>query len=314
VRAEGYAPTRVGRAVASLDPDPEQCVARMFAGARVTGHVLDEMGQSVAAARIALKSASDPDRHFSTEPYEAGTAVSGTDGAFEIPAAAPGPSVLLVQTKRPLFVDGPFDVPPSGSIDRVIRLTSGVTLVGELQDASGAPLASEKVMVFAMEVPGVDHFNTEVRTDADGRFEASGLLNGLYQVGHVVGEGNTSVQEILRFVRVGAGRENRVVLRPVGDGTIAGTIAMKDGSAPPDRISVSVFAAGDPSAPRETTPPGRGALATDGRFQIDGVEPGEYSIHVFQWSPSRQLSGSAKLTVNHDRQDVRIELVDVPRR
>jgi hypothetical protein len=281
----------------------------------VGGRILDADGASIAAARVAIRSAADPARHFSDEPYEAGTTQSGADGSFEIKAASAGPSILLVQApNRPLFVDGPFEVPLTGSIDRVVQLPGGATLTGEALDSSGEPQAGASIALHASNVAGIENYSSETTTDAEGCFEFSGLPEGLYQVSQSERDGEESTYVFTRFARIGAGRNHHVVLQPDGDGSITGTITMKDGSTVPPRLAVMFSPASAAAAPREESPPGRGAFAHDGRFEIESIPPGDYSVQVFLWNSNHRLHGSARVTVNHDQQAVQIELVEMPAR
>lgn len=312
-RADGYAPAR-GEVVVAVDPDPDACVLRMRAGTRVRGRVVTADGAAASGARVAIRSAGDPDRRFSDEPYDAGTTQCGDDGTFEFKAAMAGASVLLVQAaRRPLFVDGPFDVPLDGSVDRLVQLPRGTVLTGELLDARGAPLPDEAIALYAVEA-GAEHHSAAATTGADGRFEFPGLPDGVYQVGHQVKDGGRSTYVITRFVRALSGQESHVVLQPVGDGAIAGTIRLKDGGAAPERLPVMCNAVHDPTRSLEQSPAGRGTIARDGRFEIDHLPPGDFMLRVLHWTANRRLQGSARVTVSHDRSDVVIELEELPGR
>ncbi len=238
------------------------------------------------------------------------------DGSFRLEAVAPGPSVLLVQAPpRPLFVDGPFEVPLTGSIDRVVQLPRGTTLTGMLLDANGQPLARESIELHASEVAGVESdYSNKTTTDAAGRFEFGGLSDGLYQVSHSVVDGDDSTYVFTRFVRIGSGGNRHVVLQPDGDGSITGTITMHDGSTVSSRLPVMCNPMNHAAVEQEDGPPGRGTLAHDGRFVIDGISPGDYTVQVFLMNSNHRLYGNARVTVSHDQQAVRIELVEMPGR
>lgn len=314
-RAEGYAPGRLGKVVVAVAPDADANTLKLFAGAKVTGRVVDPGGRPVAAARIAIRSADAQDTGFSDEPYEAGTTQSDGDGGFTFEAVAPGPSVLLIEAPdRPSFRDGPFEVPPSGAIDRLVRLPGGGRLDGELLAADGRPLPQEAIVLHALEVTQGQGYSSRATTDAQGRFTFGDLPDGLYQVSHLVEDGGQSCHAITRFARLRDGTCGMVTLQPAGKGAVLGSIVMPDGTAATGVMQVMAQPNDRDALAREDGAPIRGALARDGQFEIDGLVPGAYSITVFVFDSVQQLHGSVAVTAADDRQEVRIELKELPRR
>ena len=308
-RATGYAPGQLDGVVVSHEPDPDEWVLRLYPGATVRGLVLDAHGAEVAGARIRAMPAESDVRYFSDEPHDANTTTTADDGTFELPAVAPGSVVILVRPDgRPQQVDGPFEVPRSGFIDRTIRLSGGGGIVGTLVDSSNVPQAGAEITVFAHEVPGVDSYHTSTRTDATGGFQFEGLPAGLYQLSHAVQEGDINFHAITVFARVADLEQIRVRLRPQGHLAIHGSLHRSDGEDPPAAIAVSAFPTHNPDTPRELEPPHLGTLARDGRFTLPGLVPGEYTLRAFDYSSARILIGHATVTLTDADGEVEMEL------
>lgn len=303
-RAEGYAPGRLASVVAAMDPDPDANVLEMFAGASVTGRIVDAEGAPVSDAKIRIQASDDTSRHITGSPYEAGITSSGQDGTFGIRGVAPGESILLVEAPGvPLIVDGPFSVPRVGSVQRHIALATGAELTGRLLDQAGNPVAGATIGIYSFE--GGVGFSHRGTTDASGGFAFTALPDGRYQLSQV----ESDVVVLSVFVRVEGGQVDPVVMQPDGECTLVGTIAMKDGSPVPSEVPVICMPRTEAGAERGA-PPGRGTTARDGRFEIHGMRQGDYTVIVHHSAPTAMLYGEKAVQLTPGGQQVQIELAE----
>jgi len=302
VSAEGYAPTILDRALVSADPDPEALVIELFpASARVRGRVItieDRApipGAMVSAFRSRYK------------PEDAGpTAQTDLSGTFELEGLPVGGTSLLVEHPEWIAeIEGPFDVPPTGSVERTIELTSGSRLDGRLLDAAGSPLAGEEIALFMDKraIPGQSHWTGT--TGMDGRFSFERLAKGTYRVQWVrtVGRGRTAPY-LQRQVVVDGVEAGALELRPKGKSTVRGFLAFE--GAPPEFEHVMLLPwpriAEDPAEDASRT---HSTVAIDGHFVFDHIQSGGYLVSAL----ADKASGRAEIQVPEEGEvDVWVEV------
>jgi hypothetical protein len=126
--------------------------------------------------------------------------VVGTDGAFVIPAVAPGRYqwranqqlggsgrfVLSVFVKDTDVSDAPFEVAPASVIENVkITLTEPAHVIGTVRDAAGKLTTEGAVIVASTDPRDWSSFSRRIqiaRPDTAGMYDASGLPAGRYTV------------------------------------------------------------------------------------------------------------------------------------
>ncbi|HTF57649.1 MAG TPA: carboxypeptidase-like regulatory domain-containing protein [Planctomycetota bacterium] len=183
----------------------------LAAGARLEGIVRDPAGNAVAGARVAL-ALPDPTLAAQTDP----------DGRYAISGIPPGTHSVTASSERlrPQTRENLSFSVPGQTLVQDFTLPYGTNLAGSVVDETGGPVSRATVTI-TNEVARV------VRTDSQGRFEASGL-----------GEGPITVSVVARGFApswersIAAGR-NDLVLRLIRGATLRGRI---DGA--PATISV----------------------------------------------------------------------------
>jgi hypothetical protein len=331
---------------------------RPVATGRVTGLVTGPKGP-VAALPIRLVPAGD---RLAGEPSSLDVADGQTaaDGRFTLLAVPPGqyrviaereappdmsdmpeefksnPMIQMVMNMRgagqtPLFGETTVTVGPGEAADVAIAVTEGVKVTGRLEFEDG-PAPAKDVLTRATVIlrpldrePGG---SSRVRTDAEGKFAASGVLPGRYAVSTSLPREGTAW--LIKQVALG-GRDvtdSAVVIedKDVADivvtlsnrvGQLRGTVRRETGAGrgaaagPPPALTAVVVPANymswtDPQliAERVHFVP----VATDGSFRVGPMRPGEYLAAVVddaQLDPGggvaqlRRLAAQAtRITVN----------------
>ncbi len=277
--AVGYAPAVHDRAVVGVDSDPDALVIALFpASAPVRGRVTSsEDGSDISGATV---------RSFRTRKPRAGEdddaqVLTDEFGMFELQGLPVGRTSLVIEHPDWLpGTDGPFDVPPTGSVQRSIELSTGSSLEGRLLDATGNPLVGEEVEMHAYKVDNPRQYSWAGTTDDDGRFRFEGLNQGSYQVmwKRALGRGQSSnsLYELVTVMGVGTAT---VELQPKGRATVRGRLAFEGGTPEFVRVQIRAW---PPSGERA----GAGishthnTVAMDGHFEFDHIRSGTYLVAV----------------------------------
>jgi hypothetical protein len=225
----------------------------LAAGARLEGTVRDPAGNPVAGARIAF-ALPDPTLSARTDP-EGRYVISGIPpGTHGVTASS---DRLRPQTRENLS----FSV-PGQTLVQDFTLPYGTNLAGIVVDESGAPVSRATVTI-TNEVARV------VRTDTQGRFEASGL-----------GEGPITVSVLARgfapaWERTVVPGRNDLVLRLVRGAILRGRI---DGAPATLSVQLKIY---EPAHDRWKLVDSK-LLRPDpaGGFMIGDLLPGQYQIVV----------------------------------
>ena len=187
VRAPGYLPKRTTVSSAALVGGRGPTMALEAAG-RIQGRVQESRGEAIGGASITAipTSALGPRSFFPGDPV-ASRALSGSDGRFELLLLKPGQS-YEVRISKPGYFPEAFSVVASPALGRAPsvegRLSPSRTVVGEIRDSEGRPLAEAEVSLRPSRRPGHRLPNTEdaaiaartqglwptVRSDSEGRF------------------------------------------------------------------------------------------------------------------------------------------------
>ena len=294
VKADGYR-----QAKASIEFAAEETTKhdfRLAVGHRVSGSVVGDDGNTVAGARVSLEYPSDDAMGFAAMfgggEEEGRTTTTDGNGQFTFEGLDDGPYTVSAQADEwlPASVEG---VQP-GSTDTVLRLPSAAILRGVVTGPDGSPVGGAWVArtggssddkgpmwMQMMSIPD------QVMTDADGRFEMTGLAPGDYtlkaerqgfansdELKVSCGSGEV-VDDIRLILEIGASLSGRVV-DSAGLGVEGAVVWISDGDNPWESM-VPNLGGGAPSAPS-----GSVNTTTDatGAFVLEGATPGRVTLHA----------------------------------
>lgn len=270
-------------------------------GVRFGGRVEDGAGQPISGATVSLLPSGETDvgdmmlRFMPLEMQRtAGSAASDSTGGFIISNVPPGPYTVVATHNAYARMMHP-SVPVAAGQDITnfrIVMTRGGRAQGQYA-VDGQPRAG--VMLQFLGPAGMQMANT----DSEGRFELTGLTPGTYLVNVIDMSSMTSgrMDELFRqrprVVDVTDGEITEVDLGQEGGAVVSGTVTGQDLGT---LTVVSMRRAGGP-APESLNPmdiqsaieaarysAGQAMVSPDGRFQIDGVQPGTYVLEVFSFA------------------------------
>jgi hypothetical protein len=178
-----------------------QVSAQATAQPRLRGRVVDEEGEGVESAHVAVVPAG---------PTYAVLQDTSTDvlGSFALPGVAGQTLRLVAEQGDKIVVSAPLTVPASGNLENlVLTLARARTLRGRILDEEGAPVAEATLAVDVLPWPG-----RSSASGADGTYEmarlpsdapallvsARGFLNARIVLAPRVGEGPEALDVTLR--------------------------------------------------------------------------------------------------------------------
>ncbi|MGH9867133.1 MAG: carboxypeptidase regulatory-like domain-containing protein [Candidatus Polarisedimenticolia bacterium] len=274
---------------AERDVDAAQDVTNlrvaMTRGAALTGIVLrDEDGSPVPSATIVAQSAGSGGLSGGM------TARSGPDGAFQIDGVRAGSYMISASATglRPLGGPQNIVVSPGAPLPPVeLRLGGGVALSGMLVGLKESELPNMTVTAFT---PGTGGFTTTAAVDASGSFDMKGIPPGTLTL-----RAGASM--------LGGGRSvTRTVQIPEGVPTFETTLEFPRGR----RVEGVVTRGDQPIAEatvmfslEATRSTASATTDTAGRYAVEDLDEGDYSVNVMQLSAG--LSHSTKVSVKSDR-------------
>jgi RNA polymerase sigma factor (sigma-70 family) len=256
----------------------------------VTGRLIADSGRAVAGVEVAIGSR---------------TAVSGEDGGFRIEGVATGRQRLRVTTSTEGWrgTGKDLEIGPRGLDGVEITVSMGGLLTGQVLRTDGQPAAGVYVRAHPEDGRTLASFAAE--TGPEGSFQIAGLPDGKATV--------QAWDPVLGVVRrdteafSGSSRQH-VELRLSPAASISGLVRFDDGT-PAAAVSVAF------------TGQGRGMTYTsvstgdDGRFSVQGLLPGRYTVKARRKSGPWNLSTSSEqpdlriVTVGADEQAAGVELV-----
>ncbi|MCY1043824.1 carboxypeptidase-like regulatory domain-containing protein [Corallococcus sp. bb12-1] len=251
-------------AFASIESPPgEGLLLQLRPGVFLQGTVRDDTGKSVAGAKITAQS---------FQPValgERGQAVTRADGSYRLGPLAPANYDLLVQAEHHLD-DGPVDQEVAEDTQpRDFTLQRASSVEGQLVDEAGQPLAGLEVTLHTGELPltGTGSTDDVAVSDETGRFVLDSQTVG---PGWIEIDGDRFIPE--RFaVRIPSRGVRRMLRR---GSTVRGTVVSVAG-APMPGIDIALWK-------RDVQDDAERSGVTDeqGRFTLQGVEPGRYVVEA----------------------------------
>jgi len=304
IRAEGYGPAILPHAVSTFDPAAERLIATLGAGANVSGRLVDAAtGAPVPNARVTRVAARELERGRRPSGDDVESAHSDATGSFVLEALPRESLWLFVESDSfAQALDGPIEMPADGDpAPRTIALSVGGRIAGELRDAAGA--ARVGVTVNVAQLNGRRPFtrDVELTTDELGRFEVDRLAPGPHQVSVALEHEHGTVYDLARTIEVHADAETRVELRPGGRATLAGVLTSS--MTLPAECPITLRRK---SGDGEESSMWRAAIARDGRFEVEGLEAGVWSVSASLQLPTADrkiLMGATEVSLDADERE-----------
>ena len=146
---------------------------------KVRGRVVDATSGALVSSFVVALLPLDGDEPLPVvvEPPPGSAPFAREDGSFEVFAIAEGPHALCVLTERGTPWRERVDLRADDSMEREVRVASGVRLRGRVRDARG-----EVVVEASVRLHSRDGAQTAAITIADGSFALSALPAGSYQL------------------------------------------------------------------------------------------------------------------------------------
>lgn len=255
---------------------------RLEPAARLAGRVVvAATGAPCAGATVVVdapENAGWSHRDGGPPTYLAVSAVTDGDGKFVVEALAAGEHRVRAQIEGLRAAVAKVTLP--SATDLVLSLERGETISGTAAFSDGAPVVGGFIRFRAPGEDGKLEWLSSATTDENGRFTASYLPAGTYEL-MVDPEGweRTFKRVTVKDVRTGTTGVRITVERiPVGL-SLKGRVVGADGTP----IAGADVGAGVPSGERAG---GHARSESDGSFEITGLEDAEYVVTAFPPRPS----------------------------
>ncbi len=286
-RAPGLQEARLEAVEVPEGQDVTDLALALKPGAWLVGQVLAPDGRSAIGARVGRVKDGEMGR------FDPSAAETDADGWYRVDGLAPGE--LSIEATHSDYPRVAKDVTLRAGENRLdLAFSGGVRVSGRVVDPGGAPLAGATV---SLRDPGAFWGGgSETVSGADGSFTIGGVREGTYDVwaardGYGSSRGTPRVEV--------KGPVDGVVVRLARAGRIAGRVT---GLEPADfaRVQIGTDRSGAPAfnaAPVDHT----------GRFVLDGVEPGTYTVRGQVADTGRQARSEATLAAGQDEAQVTLE-------
>ncbi len=268
---------------------------QLTSGGRVTGSVVTESGAPVAEAQVEA---------YSGSSWE--SARTDANGAFELESVTPG-RYRLTASKTGLVEGVLQDVDVSSGAPVRIVLKTGGSIYGRVTGLNAQELAQAQVMANA-----ASSSSTAASIDASGNYRIEGVAGGTVQVQAWSGNpmSGSARRAGVQTVDLAPGGSQQVDIVFRDDIVISGRI-LRNG-VPLAGASVNFFPRGNSSRASGGAP-----ADNDGRYTVNGLEEGEYSVMVNDsqrmspYSTTYQVRGSATYDIDYKTNAVRGRVIDV---
>lgn len=289
---------------------------RLERGARIHGVVTDPQGKPVDDVEIVIASTFDPWMVFDSKSLmvEMEGVETDADGRFEVTQIPAGTRLVLIARDdqnrwKPHQLDvAPLEPGEERALDLALAL--GASISGSVVDPDGEPLPKLRVALKKLDI-SLSAINVAMgsiasggeRTDDEGRFKFSGLMDGAYKISLNEDDFRRSTSERL-VVQSGDVVTDIELLAEAGL-TLTGRVLDEDGR-PIERARIR---ASRPVSMMNWTANLEGGHEPstysdeEGRFELAGFDPGKIQLRV-----KSDGFETAKLTVDAGQQDIEVRL------
>jgi uncharacterized GH25 family protein len=247
---------------------------QLVQGGVISGVVLAKVDlQPIADATVKLSTGST---FFGMLP---GAAEAKTDqkGLFDLIKLEPGTYSLTVTAED--FADKSIEdltLKENEAItDLIVELSQGGSLVGTVRDLAGKPIANR--MIVAVGPDGMKMGQTAEQ----GKYAIMNMKEGVYAAGAIeIGAMPTmgATRSDMHFVRIENDKETRLDIVVGGPRKVYGQVTLK--GEPQAGLMIMVQSSGKTIAATKTTSQASDRTDEDGRYEIDNLQLGEYSLGV----------------------------------
>jgi RNA polymerase sigma factor (sigma-70 family) len=261
---------------------PRNAEAARLGRARIEGNVVDADGAPIAGAVV--QASFQAGREGKGVPHPSPETTTDDEGRFSLEGLDPGPHTLRARQAGAAPVEAAAAAPARGV---TLRLSPGAGLAGQVVDPAGAPIPSFTIAVLRRRGLASDLLRTLAVVDAEGRFSIGDLAPGEYRV-VASAFGRAPGREVPAQASIGVPTPVRLALS--GGGRLTGTVTTSKGGEPLPHARVSAegaLASGSNAVPLGAT------TTTDagGRFQLEGLPPGQRSIVVGAYGHHMRIVG-----------------------
>jgi protocatechuate 3,4-dioxygenase beta subunit len=243
----------VTKSVAAAAGKESSLDATLDTGREVTGRVIDESGQPVAAADVRVEG--DSVRPVQTD----------TDGSFKMAGLRDGKFRIIAHKNG--YVEGRQDIDTAAQSNVTLTLGRGATVSGRITGLSAEELGNAFISFFGGGAYG------DSRPDSAGNFTLNGVRDGNVTVQANVG-GPSGGRTSRKTIEVVNGTAPDVEIAFTAGFTVRGRVNGHGQATSDFRVT---FAPTDPSMP----PGGNGQVDGDGNYTVSGLGAGDYRVMVY---------------------------------